>query len=76
VVMAGMNLEARGLYIPRPLTPGRSPLIHPRRFLSLQRCHESFAISGEPPWRTSPPVAFFTEIARSSVRSGTFSSAP
>jgi hypothetical protein len=32
--MAGTNLEARGLYIPRPLTPSHSPLIRPRRILS------------------------------------------
>jgi hypothetical protein len=47
--MAGMNLEVRGLYIPRPLTPGQSPLIRPRRILSLQRLHESYVISDESP---------------------------
>jgi hypothetical protein len=47
--MAGTNLEAQGLYIPRPLTPGRSPLIRPHRFLSLQCHHESSTISDEPP---------------------------
>jgi hypothetical protein len=47
--MAGTNLEVQGLYIPQPLTPGRSPLIHPRCFLSLQCHHESYTISDEPP---------------------------
>jgi hypothetical protein len=47
--MAGTNLKAQGLYIPRPLSPGRSPLICPRRILSLQRRHESYVISDEPP---------------------------
>jgi hypothetical protein len=47
--MAGTNLEARGLYIPWPLTPDRSPLIRSRRFPSLQHLHESYVISDEPP---------------------------
>jgi hypothetical protein len=47
--MAGTNLEARGIYIPRPLTPGRSHLIRPRCSLSPQRPHKSFIISDEPP---------------------------
>jgi hypothetical protein len=57
-VMAGTNLEVQGLYIPQPLTPGRSPLIRLRRILSPRRLHESFVISDEPPRKTSPPVAF------------------
>jgi hypothetical protein len=48
-VMAGTNLKVRGLYIPRPLTPGRSHLILPQRTLSPQHPHESFIISDEPP---------------------------
>jgi hypothetical protein len=47
--MAGTNLEARGLYIPRPLTPSRFTPHSPPRTLSPQ-CHcESSAISDEPP---------------------------
>jgi hypothetical protein len=49
VRMAGMNLEAQGLYVPRPLTPSRFTLHSPPRILSLQRHRESSAISDEPP---------------------------
>jgi hypothetical protein len=57
--MAGMNLEVRGLYIPQPLTPGRSHLIHPPRFLSPQRLHESSVISDEPPQEFLAAGGFF-----------------
>jgi hypothetical protein len=47
--MVGTNLEAQGLYIPRPLTPSQFTLHSPPRILSPQRLHESSAISDEPP---------------------------
>jgi hypothetical protein len=47
--MAGMNLEARGLYIPQPLTPSHFTPHSPLRILSLQRHRESSVISDEPP---------------------------
>jgi hypothetical protein len=47
--MAGTNLEAWGLYIPRPLTPSRFTLHSPPHIISPQRHRESSVISDEPP---------------------------
>jgi hypothetical protein len=44
----GTNLEAQGLYIPRPLTLGQFTLHSPPHTLSPQRLRESSAISDEP----------------------------
>jgi hypothetical protein len=57
--MAGTNLEVWGLYISRPLTPGRSHLIHPPCTLSPQRLHESSVISGELPQEFLAAGGFF-----------------
>jgi hypothetical protein len=47
--MAGTNLKAQGLYIPRPLTPSQFTPHFPPRTLSPQCHHESSTISDEPP---------------------------
>jgi hypothetical protein len=57
--MVGTNLEVWGLYIPQPLTSGRSHLIHPPRTLSPQCLHESSVISGEPPQEFLAAGGFF-----------------
>jgi hypothetical protein len=57
--MVGTNLKVWGLYIPRPLTPGRSHLIHPPRTLSPQCLYESSIISGEPPQEFLAAGGFF-----------------
>jgi hypothetical protein len=70
MMMAGTNLEVRGLYIPRPLTPGRSPLIRLRRILSPQRRHESYVFSDEPPQKIlAAGGAFRHKLASSSSSS-------
>jgi hypothetical protein len=72
--MAGMNLEARGLYIPRPLTSSRFTPHSSTHILSLQRHRESSAIFDEPPPGTPrrlslfPPEQFIQ--AQSIFRSG------
>jgi hypothetical protein len=68
--MVGTNLEARGLYIPRPLTPSRFTLHSPPRILSPQHLHESSAISDEPPLRVLRCRSFFRwKLASSSSSS-------
>jgi hypothetical protein len=64
-----MNLEARGLYIPRLLTPSRFTLHSPPRILSPQRHHESSAISDEPPPRVLRRRSFFRHKLASSSSS-------
>jgi hypothetical protein len=49
VQMAGMNLEAQSLYIPRPVIPCRFTPHSTLRILSPQRRFESSTISDEPP---------------------------
>jgi hypothetical protein len=67
--MAGTNLEAWGLYIPRPLTPGQFTLHSPPRILSPQRLHESSAISDEPPPGVLRRRSFFRHKLASSSSS-------
>jgi hypothetical protein len=67
--MVGTNLEARGLYIPRPHTPSWFTLHSPSRILSPQRHRESSAISDEPLLGTSRRRLFFRHKLASSSSS-------
>jgi hypothetical protein len=69
VLMAGTNLEARGLYMPRPLTPSQFTLHSPPRILSPQRHRESSATSDKPPPGTSHRRSLFRHKLASSSSS-------